>query len=295
MRHRPGLIFRSNYFGDPAAWRAVADLLDDTFGIDVTGLDRFGGPDPTCTAFAWFDDAGACVANISAFALPLTIDGVFVRAAGLQSGAVRPSHRGQGLYRDLVEAALNHCDAGGFEAVALLTETPTLYERYGFRVLKQHRFSGAAPMGGRAGSVRRLSLENEGDVALLCRLLDDRRPVSDRFAPLRQREMFLFNASLMPDLRLDVIEDETILIAWQTGEDGRFDLLDVVGAGIPGLADILASLGATPGRVLVHFAPDLLGWHGEAVAETGDMVLMLRSARDLAPAKPFALSPMAEF
>ena len=290
-----GLAFRSDYFGDPAAWQAVADLLEDTFGIDVTALDRFGGPDPTCTAFAWFDDSGACIANISAFALPLVIDGVFVNAAGLQSGAVRPSHRSQGLYRDVMQAALDHCDEKGFEAVTLLTETPDLYRRYGFRTLQQHSFSGSAPQDGRAGPVRRLDIENHGDISLLGRLLEGRKPVSNRFAPLRQREMFLFNALLMPDVNIDLLEAADAAVAWRLGADGGFELLDIVGARIPGLADILASLGLSPPRVTVHFAPDQLAWDGEAMPDEGDMVLMLRSTTQLQPKEPFALPPMAEF
>lgn len=292
---RPGLVFRSDYLGDTAAWRALAALLEDTFGIDITALDRLGGPDPTSMPFAWFDANGTCIANISVFSLPLVINGTFMRAAGLQSGAVRPSHRGQGLFRDVMEAALDHCDAEGFEAVALLTEKPDLYTRLGFRTLAQHRFAGTAPVGGRVGPVRRLDIGSEADIALLSRLLDGRRPVSDRFAPLRQREMFLFNASLMPDLRLDLMEEHYAVIAWQAVEDGGFELLDIVGAGIPALADVLASLRVAPSRVTVHFAPDHLGWEGEAVADEGDMVLMLRAASDLRPDQPFALSPMAEF
>lgn len=292
---RPGLVFRSDYFGDTAAWRALADLLEDTFGIDITALDRLGGPDPTSVPFAWFDATGTCIANISAFSLPLVINGTFVRAAGLQSGAVRPSHRGQGLFRDVMEAALDYCDAEGFEAVALLTDKPDLYTRHGFRTLAQHRFSGVAPTGGLVSPVRRLDIGNEADIALLSRLLDGRRPVSDRFAPLRQREMFLFNASLMPDLRLDLMEEHDAIIAWQASEDGSFDLLDIIGAGIPRLADVLVSLRVAPSRLTVHFAPDHLEWDGEAVADDGDMVLMLRSTHDLRPERPFALPPMAEF
>ncbi|HEV7246434.1 MAG TPA: GNAT family N-acetyltransferase [Shinella sp.] len=292
---RPGLVFRSDYLGDTNAWQALADLLGDTFGIDITTLDRLGGPDPTSVAFAWFDANGTCIANISAFSLPLVINGTFVRAAGLQSGAVRPSHRGQGLFRDVMEAALDHCDAEGFEAVALLTDKPDLYTRHGFRTLAQHRFSGVAPTGGRAEAVRRLAIGNEADMALLSRLLDGRRPVSDRFAPLRQREMFLFNASLMPDLRLDLMEEHDAVIAWRAGEDGSLDLLDIVGARLPRLADIVASLPVSPFRVTVHFAPDHLEWDGEAFPDGGDMALMLRSTRDLRPERPFALSPMAEF
>ncbi|MCQ4631511.1 GNAT family N-acetyltransferase [Shinella sp. CPCC 100929] len=291
----PGLVFRSDYLGDTAVWRALADLLEETFGIDITALDRLGGPDPTSVPFAWFDAAGTCIANISVFSLPLVMNSTFVRAAGLQSGAVQPSHRGQGLFRDVMEAALAHCDAEGFEAVALLTDKPDLYARLGFRTLEQHRFVGTAPVGGRVSPVRRLDIGSEADIALLSRLLDGRRPVSDRFAPLRQREMFLFNASLMPDLRLDLMEEHDAVIAWQAGEDGGYELLDIVGAGIPALADVLASLRVAPSRVTVHFAPDHLGWDGEAVADEGDMVLMLRAAPNLRPDEPFALSPMAEF
>ena len=85
------------------------------------------------------------------------------------------------------------------------------------------------------------------------------------------------------------------VIAWQQGEDGSFELFDVAGAQIPALADIIASLRLTPSKIRVHFAPDHLNWNGEAIADEGDMVLMLRGAEDLLPQKPFALPPMAEF
>ncbi|MCR6500710.1 GNAT family N-acetyltransferase [Shinella sp. CPCC 101442] len=295
MPDRKGLVFRTDYFGDAAAWRALAAMLEDIFGIDVTMLDRLGGPDPTSAPFAWFDASGRCIANISAFSMPLVIDGTFVRAAGLQSGAVRPDYRGQGLFRSVMEAALDHCDSEGFEAVALLTDKPTLYENYGFRTLPQHRFAGPAPTGGRVGAMRHLDIARDADVTLLRRLLNARRPVSDRFAPLRQAEMFLFNAALMPDLRLSLLENENTVIAWQSGPDGVFALFDVAGASVPTLADILASLRISPSNALVHFAPDHLDWEGEALADAGDMVLMLRGAENLRPERPFALPPMAEF
>jgi predicted N-acetyltransferase YhbS len=295
MPGRTGLTFRQDYFGDAAAWLALAALLEDTFGIDVTVLDRLGGPDPSSVPFAFFDAAGACIANITTFSLPLVVKGVFVRAAGLQSGAVRPDFRGRGLYRAIMQAALDHCDAEGFEAVALLTDTPELYRRYGFYPLALHRFVGPAPAQGKAGPVRRLDMASEADVTVLARLLEGRRPVSDHFAPLRQKEMFLFNAALDTDLRLDLMEEDNAVIAWRLKEDGSLGLVDIVGARIPSLADILASLRVTPPHVTVHFAPDHLGWEGRAVPQTGDLALMLRAAEDLRPVLPFGLPPTAEF
>ncbi len=295
MTGHPALVLRANYFGDPIASRALAALLDDIFGIDVTILDRLGGPDPTGVPFAWFDASSTCIANISAFSMPLVINGNFTRAAGLQSGAVRPEYRGRGLFRSVMEAALDYCDSEGFEAVTLLTDKPALYEPYGFWALTQHRFIGPAPTGGRAAATRRLDMASDADVTFLRRLLNARRPVSDRFAPLRQVEMFLFNAALMPDLRLDFMEENGAVIAWQQSEEGTFELFDVAGAQIPTLADVITSLRITPSRIRVHFAPDHLDWTGEAVADDGDMVLMLRGADGLHPEHLFALPPMAEF
>ena len=72
--------------------------------------------------------------------------------------------------------------------------------------------------------------------------------------------MFLFNASLMPDIRLDLMEEENAVVAWQTGDDGSFELLDVVGTRIPGLR---RSLEGVPTLVLWgegdrYLGPELL-------------------------------------
>lgn len=89
------LTLRQDYFDDPAALQALADLLHDVFGIDITLQNRLGGPDPSSMPFGYFDEAGRCVANLSAFSMPLVIEGRVVRAAGFQSGAVRPEFRGR--------------------------------------------------------------------------------------------------------------------------------------------------------------------------------------------------------
>ena len=137
-----GLTFRQDYFSDPAAWNSLVSLLDDTFGIDIDPLRELGGPDPTSMPFGWFTDEGQLAANLSAFAMPLVINGRRINAAGLQSGAVRPPWRGQGLYRDVTKKALDWCAQGGFEAIVLYTDKPALYEPYGFRTLPMHSFGG---------------------------------------------------------------------------------------------------------------------------------------------------------
>lgn len=45
------LTLRQDYFDDPAALQALADLLHDVFGIDITLQNRLGGPDPSSMPF----------------------------------------------------------------------------------------------------------------------------------------------------------------------------------------------------------------------------------------------------
>ena len=94
----------------PGGWAAVKALLLAVFDVDVSPLERRGGRDRTLMSSAWFDGSGRCVANLSAFAMPLLIDRRPVEAAGLQSGAVLPEYRGRGLFRALLRRTLQRCE-----------------------------------------------------------------------------------------------------------------------------------------------------------------------------------------
>jgi GNAT superfamily N-acetyltransferase len=287
-----GLTYRTDYFADRAAWDAFAALLADIFGFDVGPLDRLGGPDPAAMPFAFFDAAGICVANVSAFLMPLVVDGAPVLAAGLQSGAVRPDWRGRGLYRRLTERALAWCDARGASPVLLYTENPALYART-FEVLPEHSFVGAAPsVPGPVSPARALDLGRADDLALIRRLLADRAPVSGQVGLAGHGTMFLLNAALDPAIRLHYLPDDGVVVA--TGAADRFRLLDVVGGDIPALARILAAFGVT-GEVEVCFPPDRLGWVGRAVVFEAPCALMARGPLPLAFRRPFMLPPTAAF
>ncbi|WP_428427109.1 GNAT family N-acetyltransferase [Pararhizobium sp.] len=288
------LTFRQDYFSDPAAWAALVALLEDTFGIDVSIQDRFGGPDPTSMPFGYFDANGVCAANFSAFSMPMMIDGRLVKVAGFQSGAVRPQWRGRGLYRDLMNRAFGWCDEQGFELGLLLTDKPALYEPYGFTILPQQKFVGAPPLETRlAGIARALSLGNAADIALIRRALGERTPVSSVFAVTAQAEMFLLNGVFDPDIRLTYLEQFDVVVAWKSDE-ASFQLLDIAGKTIPPLSAILSALDQRPDHVEVCFPSDRLDWPDTPATFESDISLMVRgSAAGLSG--PVMLSPMAEF
>jgi GNAT superfamily N-acetyltransferase len=291
-----GLTFRQDYFDDLAAWAALVSLLDDTFGIDIGPLQQLGGPDPTSMPFGWFAADGTLAANLSAFAMPLVINGRQINAAAFQSGAVRPPWRGRGLYRDVTRKALEWCERQQFEAIVLYTDKPSLYEPYGFRSLPMQRYFGAAPkLYPATEPARPLDARNGTDLAPLQEALKTRAPVSDVLAVSGNAAMFLINTQLDPEVRLSWLDDEQAVVAWKPGEAGRFSLLDVVAAEIPPLAVILGGLGVTPEHVDVFFSPDKLDWRGEALTFDNGTAFMIRSTADLAPASPAMLSPMADF
>ncbi|UVC09003.1 GNAT family N-acetyltransferase [Rhizobium sp. TH2] len=289
------LEFRSDYFGDRAAFTALVDLLFDTFEIDIGQLDRLGGPDPTSMPFGYFDETGRCVANFSAFSTPLVINGRRVHAVGYQSGAVRPEYRGQGLYRDLMQRAFAWAEGQRFEFGMLLTDKPGLYTSYGFRVIKQHMFHGPMPAAAGVLPCRHLSIENDADVALIRSVLIQRMPVSERFAVTGHIEEFLLNACFDPSIRLSHMPDHDAIVAWREGA-GTFHLLDIASRDIPLLAQVIAAVQTRAERAAVYFPTDRLGWTGETGRYEGSCDLMVTGDTDaLLNSGPFMLSPLAEF
>lgn len=290
------LAFRQGDLSHTPSWTAISKLLADIFDFDVTALDRLGGPDPSSMAFGWFGNDNWLAANLTAFALPMVIDGRAVRAAGLQSGAVRPELRGLGLFRDLIEKALSWCDDEGFEAVLLYTDKPGLYERHGFAALPQSRF--LAEIGVTSNAIappRRIALGDPDDLAMIQKMLATRKPVSDRFAVARQSEMFLLNTWLSADVRLDYLQTLDAIIAWRRGEGNMVQLLDIVATKIPRLGDIQTMLNLTSGRIAVDFVPDLLACDATAIAEDDRLLLMMRGPEHLRPAGAIRLPELAHF
>ncbi|MBX9454777.1 MAG: GNAT family N-acetyltransferase [Rhizobium sp.] len=290
-----GLELRTGYFADRASFLALADLLRDIFDIDIGLLDRFSGPDPTAMPFGWFDAAGRCVANFSAFSMPLVVDGQAVRAVGYQSGAVRPDYRAQGLYGDLMRRAFAWAEAEGFEAGLLLTDKPDLYRPHGFETVPQHLCRGPMPEPTGAVDARPLSLDDSADLALVTDVLEDRGEVSGRFSVRGQTRTFLLNACFDPDVQLSHLPALGAVIAWK--REGRvLRLLDVVAKGMPTLAAIIGALGARDDAVEILFAPDRLGWDGREIAYQGSCDLMIRDpGRRAKPSRAFMLPPTMEF
>lgn len=291
-----GLTFRQGYFSDAAALAALADLLRDTFGIDISAQNRLGGPDPTSMPFGYFDQSGRCVANFSAFTMPMMIGGKEVKAAAYQSGAVRPEYRGHGLYRNLMKAAFAWAAEAGYDAGILLTDKPGLYQPYGFHVVDQFINVGAPPpVVSIEGCGRALDILDAEDLGLIVQCLDRRKPVSKDFAVIRQKEMFLLNACFDRQTSLTYLPKLDAIVAWRSGDDKAFVLLDIVAEQIPTMSEIWAAIGYSGNRLEAHFPTDQMDWQGSRVHSRSGVDLMLTdNLKGILP-DSLMLSPMAAF
>lgn len=281
------LAFRCLPADGAEARTELARLVFDVFDLDLGPLDRFGH-DPGGVSFGWWRGE-TLVAHVGLFRQVLWLAGERVEGIGVQSVAVRPEWRGRGLFRDLMERALAHADAR-VGLVTLATETPELYERFGFRPLEEASFAGPLEPGGARANRRRLSLDADGDVALVRDLFARRTPVSLVCGSCDHPSMFFLKALENPDIVLEHLPDLDAVVAIETCEPGRLCLLDVVAPVIPPLAAIAAALGGEARQARVWFAPDRLGWRPATIVpeDEGTMV----RGRFAAEGQPFMLPTM---
>ena len=245
--------------------------------------------------FAWFDAQGVCAANFSAFSMPMMVNGQRRKVDALQSGAVRPEHRGKGLYRDLMQRAFAWIDAEGFDFSILYADKPAMYEPFGFKSVPLHKFAGPVPKTRTASPARPLSMDDQADVALLTMIIKGRAPASARFSPLSHPAMFLVYAFWDRSNSLSLLEGLDAVIAWRMGGDGVFQLLDIAAKSIPPLSAVTSPLAAGAASAECFFTPGLLSRQAMPVIDENRLPFMVRGDLSLLPSQPFALTPMADF
>lgn len=245
------------------------------------------------TSFVQRED-GRAVAHVGVLDLPLVVDGRERRVAGIHAVGTDPAFRGRGLMRGVMERALAWIDER-YETTVLIAGVAALYERFGFRVVPEHRFLGAAPAPAAAASAppaRALDLDDAEDLATFRRLALSRDPVSRVLSAAGELPVALFDTPGAP-LRHAADLDAVL---WCEVADATLVLRDVFATRMPTLGEIAARIAEPFDRVEIHFASDRLGvdldLRPERFLPGGDEILMVRGPF-LATDAPVALPPSA--
>ncbi|WP_176083262.1 GNAT family N-acetyltransferase [Martelella sp. HB161492] len=281
------LIFRNDYGRTPEGRAALKSLIGDIFGLDITPLDRLGH-NPDVIAFGWWQ-GDRLIANVSLFRRVLWLCGQRTEAFGVQSVAVRPEFRRRGLFFDLMTRALAFADER-VGLVILMTDSPALYARFGFRPLQEHAcIATPDPVPG-LRDARALSLADDADLRLVVDLFRRRAPTSLRASATDHPALFLLKAFTDGTIELVHLQHLETVVALKRPAAAPVVLLDVLSPAPPPLQDIAAALGIAGSTFELRMTADLIAPDATPLAPVhrGHMV------RGPFPAEssPFMLSTM---
>ncbi len=125
-------------WSDVARQQAFLRYVPRVFpGLDFGRWRELGGWTKGYVAYAMVED-GEVVANVSAMAMRLVVDGREVPAVQLGAVGCVPERRGRGLVRPLMEKAL--AEAGAVQLLFANEGVLDFYPRFGFRPVEEHVF-----------------------------------------------------------------------------------------------------------------------------------------------------------
>jgi hypothetical protein len=169
----------------------------------------------------------------------------------------------------------------------LHTSQPELYERFGFRIVPQHRF--LIDRRGPAGRARHVGVE---DLALVRELLRSRAVMSRLFAACDDGWLFGICETLQTGGlgRLLLMREQPVVVVSEVVA-GVLRVHDVVAPSVPTLGDVLAAAPAPFESVELWMSADLLTPDAEPLPwEPGDFLMVRGDWPDL---PPFAVSQPA--
>ncbi len=253
------LKYLRSYIQEPRLANQVLPLLDLSFPTIVPWLENAKalGSDffQVSTPFLRFE-GDQVVTHLGVIEIPLVIDGRDTIVSDMHAICTHPDFRGRGYSRAVMEEAMEWCAACS-AATVLFTGRTFLYERYGFRAVRESRFvaRGPWPIGqSKKTPLRTMDLHQPDDLAILRRLLAERAPVSQRLGVIHEHAAFLFNAV---NQTLYHAEGSDFIVVMET-EDATLRLYDVVARRMPTLAEVMDHVETPIDRVEVYFTPDCL-------------------------------------
>ncbi len=255
------LIYRCDYYHEPEGRRALNTFVGKIFGgLDFSPWNDLGYAYPEYKPFSFFHE-GQVVANVSASAMNLLLDGREHKAVQIGTVASDPAYRRRGLIRILMQKVNEYWENERSLFFLFANETaPTFYQQFGFRPMHEHRFSSDVPAcTSPRVSTRRLDIEHTEDRELLHRLAEERTAVSAQVGVYRQSWLLMFHAAVGHPQHLYYLDNlDVAIIAYASGE--TLHLIDVIGRHIPSFEEIYPAIGAPQiTKVVYAFTPDLLG------------------------------------
>jgi GNAT superfamily N-acetyltransferase len=217
------------------------------------------------------------ISHVGVMEMRFVLAGEERRVGILHAVATHPDERRRGHYRAVMAEVLPWCERR-WPTLVLNTAQPWLYEPFGFRTIREHRFVLSGPARDHArlsgDRFRALDYADPSDRDRLLALLAERAPASLRLGVVGETQAFAFNESTRPPVYAPDLD-----VAVSLERDGAtLRIFDVIARRMPAIGEILERLDGPIERVECYFPPDLLGseWAAEPHLLHGEEHLMAR-------------------
>ncbi|ANX13499.1 hypothetical protein ABE41_015925 [Fictibacillus arsenicus] len=240
---------------------SIYPLFEQVFGIPAHMLQDYydrGFWNPRYCPYTLFKENRA-IANVSVIPMSWMIGGEAVSAAGIQSVMTLPSERGKGYMKKLMNLVLEDLTNHN-SFIFLQTETPALYEKYGFEKVEEHIFVTEAFQNTsiRNSSLKKLDFLKRRDAEIIQSCFARQHPNSNVFTPLDYEQSFYLNLyNPFFSEKLFYSESLDLLLVYEI-KDQILKLYDVIAKSSAGIADICGAIPEVFKSVEIHFTPDKL-------------------------------------
>lgn len=280
------LTYEEKYAHEIKKRERLYPLFQRVFGIESSILSDFSNRG------LWNDDyfpytffhKDQAIANVSAFPLPMKINGTNIKCLGIQSVMTDPDYRKNGLMKTLFKKMVDDLERT-YHGAFLFTSSPELYTPFGFKVIKQHYFKidfNKQSIKQEANLKKLEPLTELEHMKILTEVFNRRVPLSKQFAPLSYIHCFYFNL-YNPSIyeKVYFIEELETIIVFEV-EDGTLRIFDIIGERIPTIEELCSYIPDVIGTVEFYFNPDVFNIEGiKAIEYVTENKLMARGSFQL--------------
>ncbi len=242
------LTYRDNYWNDHEAKAEFNRFLNEIHGLDLTRWGEFGYWDRQYRPFSFFDE-DRIIASLCVYSMDMTIDGKRKKVAQISGVGTAEEYRRKGLNSELTRIALEWArPRHEFFFLFADEDARMFYKAGGFREVREHRVSIAAPRVSLRSGTRHLDIEDDADRKLIENLARVRAPVSNLLG-VHNFKLFMFWCLYFLKDNLYYIDKLDTLMACSRDQD-KLIVHDVVAREVPRFDAIYPYIGAATDQIV---------------------------------------------
>lgn len=244
----------ARYADNKELFERCITLMDSIFpGIKKIAVDgiKYGASWPKVSIPFIKEIKGEIVGHLGIMPLDMLLEGKAYRVAGLHGICVKPEHREQGIFKELMREALAYI-AQHFDSALLFTDQADLYEAYHFKILAESDFLVAVKNPAkRKTALKKLNLNTPTDLALIEDFSKSHLSLSQRCS-IKEHVLFILNSL---EKNISYSQELNMLMVYEVRDETLY-IQDILQKYPVNLSEIIKQVPEAFESVILQFVPD---------------------------------------